>query len=158
MPRNSPLLPPMKKLIIPLLFLFSFPTLIIPMAQGLPRYRYIETTPRDIISMTARYISPTQLEITLSNNSQTGIQLFTAGRQIRSIAPDSIILHKGRKTYLRFPCEVCISAGKSTTFSLSIPKGSARPGDTIIYKTISLLTTNNGLHEGDFSLSATITR
>lgn len=108
--------------------------------------------------MTARYISPTQLEITLSNNSQTGIQLFTAGRQIRSIAPDSIILHKGRKTYLRFPCEVCISAGKSTTFSLSIPKGSARPGDTIIYKTISLLTTNNGLHEGDFSLSATITR
>lgn len=148
----------MKKLILPLLFLFSFPTLIIPMTQGLPRYRYIETTPRDIISMTARYISPTQLEITLSNNSQTGIQLFTAGRQIRSIAPDSIILHKDRKTYLRFPGEVSISAGKSTTFSLVIPKESAQPGDTIIYKTISLLTASHELNEGDFTLSATIAR
>ena len=108
--------------------------------------------------MTARYISHTELEITLTNNSRTSIQLFTAGRQIRSIAPDSIILHKGRKISLLFPHEVNIPAGKSTSFRLTTPKGSAHPGDTIIYKTISLLTTNNGLHEGDFSLSATITR
>ena len=149
----------MKKYIpLTLLFLFSFPAFIIPVAQALPRYRHIETTPEDIVSMSAKYISPTQVQITLSNNSRTSIRLFTAGRKIRSIAPDSIILHKDRKTQLRFPPEVSIAAGKSTTFVLIIPKGSAHPGDTIIYNTISLLTTSNELNEGPFSLRATISQ
>lgn len=149
----------MKKFIlVTLLFLFTFPAFIISGVQELPRYRYTKTRPEDVISMSAEYISPTLLEITLSNNSRTSIRLFTAGRQIRSIAPDSLILHKGRKTQLRFPPEVSIAAGKSTTFVLIIPKGSAHPGDTIIYKSISLLTAGNELNEGPFSLRATISQ
>jgi hypothetical protein len=106
--------------------------------------------------MTARYISPTQLEITLKNSSSTSVHLFTAGRQIRTIAPDSIVMHRGRTTQLFFPSEVTIPAGKSTTFRLTTPRDSALPGDTIIYKTISLLTAGNSLNEGDFNLRATI--
>ncbi len=145
-------------ILITLLFLFSFPAFITSVAQALPHYKYTKTTPGDIISMSAEYISPTQLEITLSNSSRTSVRLFTAGRQIRSIAPDSIILHKGRETQLRFPPVVSIDAGKSTTFVLIIPKGSALPGDTIIYNTISLLTASNELNEGPFSLRATISQ
>ena len=148
----------MKKIFLPLLFLFTFPVFILPISQGLPRYRYTEIRPEDIIRMTARYISPTQLEVTLINNSSTSIRLFTAGRQIRSIAPASIVMHRGRTTQLHFPSEVTIPAGKSTTFRLTIPRDSALPGDTIIYKTISLLTAGNSLNEGDFNLRATISQ
>ncbi|MDO5469985.1 MAG: hypothetical protein Q4F38_01680 [Akkermansia sp.] len=146
----------MKKYFCLLLLLCTFPVFIIPVSQALPRYRHIATTPEDIVSMSAKYISPTQVQITLSNNSRTSIRLFTAGRQIRSIAPHSLILHKGRKTHLRFPPEISIPAGKSTTFRLHIPKGTVAPGATIVYNSISMLTANNGLNEGDFSLRATI--
>ena len=123
-----------------------------------PRYYSISTTPEDIVSMTARSISPTQLEVQLTNSSSLDVRLYTAGKQIRTLAKRSYILHKGKKTIVKVPYEISIPAGQTTTFRLDVPQGIARHGSTLVYNTISLLTNLKGLNEGDFSLRATISR